>query len=209
MSVRFRTANELWVVNHISSSISIVDVAKRQVIATLDNVRGPADVAFAGAPLQAFVTCANDRTVQVFDPLTHVVITNLVIDGERPKAMAVSRPVKVYVAIFESGNGSTILSAPRVSSWIFRRPGQSKARRILTGGRILRLTRVPILRRPSTRKLPSDLVLPRVGQIVRKNRQAGGWMTTAGTGRDFVPGTKNASLSGRVAGWDLPDPTSP
>src|SRR3954464_7162106 len=38
VSVRFRTANELWVVNHISSSISIVDVAKRQVVSTLDTL---------------------------------------------------------------------------------------------------------------------------------------------------------------------------
>src|SRR5688500_914195 len=31
VTVRFRTTNELWVVNHISSSISIVDLATRRV----------------------------------------------------------------------------------------------------------------------------------------------------------------------------------
>ena len=33
VAVRFRTTNELWVINHISSSVSIVDLARRTVIA--------------------------------------------------------------------------------------------------------------------------------------------------------------------------------
>ena len=38
VSVRFRTTNEIWVVNHISSSVSIVDLAQRTVTATLDTL---------------------------------------------------------------------------------------------------------------------------------------------------------------------------
>src|SRR6185503_3528092 len=56
VSLRFRTTNELWVVNHISSSVSVVDVARRRVVATLNTLIGPADVVFAGAPLRAFVS---------------------------------------------------------------------------------------------------------------------------------------------------------
>ncbi|MEZ5301446.1 MAG: hypothetical protein R3F11_12465 [Verrucomicrobiales bacterium] len=35
VTVRFRSAGELWVVNHISVSISVVDVASRAVIRTI------------------------------------------------------------------------------------------------------------------------------------------------------------------------------
>src|SRR5262245_39079022 len=40
VTVRFRTTNELWVVNHISSSLSIVDMKRSRVIATLDTLPG-------------------------------------------------------------------------------------------------------------------------------------------------------------------------
>src|SRR5881409_3227554 len=38
VSVRFRTTNELWVVNQISASISVVDVAACHVVATVDTL---------------------------------------------------------------------------------------------------------------------------------------------------------------------------
>src|SRR5262245_57223437 len=38
VSVSFRHANEAWVVNHISDSISVVDVAALRVIATIDTL---------------------------------------------------------------------------------------------------------------------------------------------------------------------------
>src|SRR5262245_38838107 len=44
VSVRFRTAAEAWVVNHISDTISIVDVQARRVVATLQTLNTPADV---------------------------------------------------------------------------------------------------------------------------------------------------------------------
>ena len=53
VSVRFRTAGELWVVNHISDSVSVVDVAQRRVIDTLATADEPFDVAFAAN--QAFI----------------------------------------------------------------------------------------------------------------------------------------------------------
>src|SRR5262245_61447425 len=57
VSVQFRTTNELWVVNHISASVSIVDVARRRVVATLHTAAGPADLVFAGTPQRVFVSC--------------------------------------------------------------------------------------------------------------------------------------------------------
>src|SRR6185503_11799505 len=110
VSLRFRTTNEMWVANYISRSVSIVNVTRRLVVDTIETLDGPADIAFAGTPARAFVSCAKENTVQVFDAATRQAITNLVVDGERPKAMAVSPDgAKLYVAILESGNGSTIL----------------------------------------------------------------------------------------------------
>src|SRR5436190_19191773 len=50
VTARFVSSNELWVVNHISSTISIVDVAAQNVVATLETPAGPSDVVFAGIP---------------------------------------------------------------------------------------------------------------------------------------------------------------
>ena len=110
VTVRFASSNELWVVNHISSTISIVDVAARTVVATLETTAGPSDVVFAGNPRRAWVSCSRTKAVMIFDLETCTVVGNLAIQGERPRAMATSPDgAKVYVAIFESGNGTTVL----------------------------------------------------------------------------------------------------
>src|ERR1700685_4246209 len=44
VTIRFRTATEMWVVNYVSSSISIVDLPSMRVIATLCVSKEPADV---------------------------------------------------------------------------------------------------------------------------------------------------------------------
>ena len=69
VSVRFHTANEVWVVNQISDSISVVDLDGMRIVATLDTLDAPADVVFAGTPERAFVSCAGANTVQVFESL--------------------------------------------------------------------------------------------------------------------------------------------
>ena len=68
VSVRWRTANELWVVNQISDSVSVIDVNARLVTRTLDTEDEPADVVFAGIPQKAYVACSQADCVLVFDP---------------------------------------------------------------------------------------------------------------------------------------------
>ncbi|MEM9015758.1 MAG: hypothetical protein AAGC68_02005, partial [Verrucomicrobiota bacterium] len=48
VSVRFRSNSELWVVNHVSDSISIVDLTEEVVADTLQTFDEPCDVVFAG-----------------------------------------------------------------------------------------------------------------------------------------------------------------
>src|SRR5436189_2245507 len=54
VSVTPRTNDEIWVVNNLSDSVSIVSIAAGRVVATLPAKDEPADVIFAGSPQRAF-----------------------------------------------------------------------------------------------------------------------------------------------------------
>ncbi|MBI1783796.1 beta-propeller fold lactonase family protein [Candidatus Sumerlaeota bacterium] len=111
VTARWRTNSELWVVNLISDSISVVDLPTRTILDTILTSEEPQDVAFVtGSPDRAFVSCSHDNRIQIYNATTRAFIQNLTVAGEEPRALAVSPDgSKVYVAIFESGNGSTLL----------------------------------------------------------------------------------------------------
>ncbi len=213
VSVRYRTASEAWVVNHISDSISVVNVTARQVVATLRTLDTPADVIFAGSAGQAFVSCATPNTVQVFDAVTRQLVTNLVIQAERPKALAVSPDgSKVYAAIFESGNGTTVLG-PKLSGDPTRPPGTNGSGPLYSQNVVSDPTGPYGGQNPPPNKgtnfspaikPQSSVPLPTTSVIVRKN-SASRWMDdNARDWTKFVSGT-NAPQTDRVLGWDLPD----
>jgi len=109
VTVRARTNDEAWVVNHASDSISIVDLLLGHVVRTLEPGDEPTDVAFAAG--RAFVVCSQINQVKVFDlgNLDAAPIT-LEIAGEDPRAIEVGPDGKtLYVSIFESGNRTTIV----------------------------------------------------------------------------------------------------
>jgi YVTN family beta-propeller protein len=91
VSLRFRRTNEIWVVNHISDSISVVDPFGHRVEATIQTADAPEDVVFAGRPLRAFVSCSSANIIQVINPITHTEIARIPIGGERPKARPSAR----------------------------------------------------------------------------------------------------------------------
>ena len=203
VSARFASPNELWVVNHLSSTISIVDVAAQTVVATLETHAGPSDVVFAGNPRRAWVSCSRTNAVFVVDPVSRAPVANIAIDGERPRAMAASPDgTKVYVAIFESGNGTTILGRRLTALGALPQPGPVDDLHGPHGGADpppnSGTNFVPEIN-PALTNPP-----PRVSHIVRKNT-AGRWMDdNNGDWTEWISGT-NAALSGRVPGWDLPD----
>lgn len=122
VSVRVH-GGQAWVVNHISDSVSVVDLATRRVIWTLNTGDEPADVVFAGNPVRAFVSVSQLNQVLVFDPANLAAApTVLNIAGEDPRALVTDGP-RVYAAIFESGNRTTILGEPDVSSPLNPYPG--------------------------------------------------------------------------------------
>jgi len=134
VAVAARTDAEVWVVNHLSDSISIVDVAASppRVVRTLLVGDEPRDIVFAGpGGNRAFVTTAHRgqnigfspqlttagvgrADVWVFDatslgaPLGGTPITVVALVGDTPRALAASPDGStVYAAVFHSGNRTT------------------------------------------------------------------------------------------------------
>ncbi len=201
VSVRFRNDTTLWVANHVSDTVSVIDIPSRSVIAILGTADEPYDIVFAGQPQRAFVSCSQANLVQMFDPAAPLnAPVAVAIDGEDPRALAVSRDGRsVYVAIFESGNATTILAggtgAGGFPANVVRDPatpyaGQSPPPNAGSGFS-------PAL----AAGLPPP---PRSGLIVRKSGD-GRWLDV--NQRDWTPWVSGASAaaSNRVPGWDLPD----
>ncbi len=109
VTVRARTNDEAWVVNHVSDSVSIVDLLLGHVVRTLEPGDEPTDVAFAAG--KAFVVCSQINQVKVYDLANlDAAPTTLEIAGEDPRAAAVSPDGNsIYVTIFESGNRTSVI----------------------------------------------------------------------------------------------------
>jgi len=118
VSVRARSETEAWVVNHMSDTISLVDLTTLRVMRTLFTGDEPCDVVFAGAPQRAFVTVSQLNQIRVYNPVNLTLApTILNLEGEDPRALAVSPDgLSVYAAIFESGNLTTAVRQQDVSN---------------------------------------------------------------------------------------------
>jgi len=121
--------NEAWVVNELSDSVSIVDLASSppRVVRTLLVGDEPGDIVFAGPNRsRAFVTCAHRGQNAPFDPQLQTPSvgradvwvfdaagnreTIVTLFGDTPRALAVSADgSKVYASVFHSGNRTTTL----------------------------------------------------------------------------------------------------
>ena len=110
VAVQPRTRDEVWVVNQLSDSVSIVDVATRRVTATLRVVDEPSDVVFASG--KAFVSAATTDQLHVFDATTRAPLGTISLFGKDPRALATNaHGSRVYVVVQRSGNGTTVLPA--------------------------------------------------------------------------------------------------
>ena len=110
VSLRARTDDEVWVVNELSDSVSIVSVSQGVVVATLRAPDEPADLVFAGG--QAFVSCARNAQIRVFDVATRSETAVIPLQGLFPRALALSPDgSRLYAACLLSGNQTTILPA--------------------------------------------------------------------------------------------------
>jgi DNA-binding beta-propeller fold protein YncE len=141
VAVAARSADEVWVVNHVSDSVSIVDVGADppRVVRTLLVGDEPRDVVFAGLDRRrAFITTAHRgqnspvdpelgtagvgrADVWVFDAgalgtsLGGDPLAILTLFGDTPRALAASPDgAVVYAAVFQSGNRTATVPASAV-----------------------------------------------------------------------------------------------
>jgi len=107
---------EVWVVNHISDSISVVDTAARKLVATIRCGDEPTDIVFANG--RAFVSMAGGRDqVKVYDATSRAEVGQLDIFGDDPRALAVSADgSEVYLVVLESGNQTISMHLGRVKA---------------------------------------------------------------------------------------------
>ena len=117
---------ELWVSNHVSDSVSVVDVdpssaSYGNVIETIQALDGngmtqfdePVGIAFAG-PAKAYVALSSRNQIAVVDAASYQVSGFLDVRAQEPRALAVHAG-KLYVAAFESGNRSQLSACPFLS----------------------------------------------------------------------------------------------
>ncbi|MBU6378321.1 MAG: hypothetical protein KJS95_07280 [Gammaproteobacteria bacterium] len=144
VAVAERNANEVWVVNHLSDSVSVVRLdGTPRVLRTLLVGDEPRDIVFAGATRErAFVTAANRGqnrpgfssaslttpgtgradlwvfdAAQLDDSLNGKPLHVLTLPADVPRALAVSTDGRtVYAAAFMSGNRTTVLHRDALNS---------------------------------------------------------------------------------------------
>jgi DNA-binding beta-propeller fold protein YncE len=107
VAVAARNENEIWVVNHLSDSVSVVSLAGTpHVVRTLLVGDEPRDIVFAGSPARAFITTAH-RGQQRVDPS----IANVPGAGD-PQLTTAGVP-RADVWVFDPANpGATLGGTP-------------------------------------------------------------------------------------------------
>lgn len=208
VAVAARNDREVWVVNHLSDSVSIVDVAGphpfvKRSLAVCDE---PGDIVFAGpGGNRAFVTMARRgqncpiegkshtegigrALVMVFDGenpgagLGGTPIKTVTLFGDTPKALAASPDGStVYAAVFLSGNRTTSVHELTVCDGGAEAEPCKVGDKILPGGL------------PAPNENHAGAPAPEVGLIVHYDEASGQWQDPIG--RDW---------SGAVR-FDLPD----
>ncbi|HEU4928337.1 MAG TPA: hypothetical protein VFU38_00795 [Candidatus Krumholzibacteria bacterium] len=109
VTVRARSQSEVWVVNHISDDISIVDALSGRVVRTLLVGDEPTDVVFAAN--KAFVCLSQEDKIRVYDLLNlNQAPTDIPLEMSDPRSLALSPDgSRVYVCALDSGNNTTIV----------------------------------------------------------------------------------------------------
>ena len=163
VTVRARTEDEVWVVNHLSDSISVVDVPSGRIVRTLLVGDEPTDVEFAGTPVRAFVCLSQEDRIEVIDPTDpEGTRPSIPLQGSDPRSLALSPDGgSLYVSIHDSGNETTVIPFATVEA---------------LGG-------PPAPDPPLAAGLPAP---PRVALVVRHDRSS--WLDEAGGNWDAAVG---------------------
>jgi hypothetical protein len=179
VTVVARTNDEAWVANHLSDTVSIVDLTLEEPIRTLAVGDEPTDVAFASG--RAFVAVSQEDAVKVFD-LANLDAAPQVLSlpGVDIRALAVTPDQQTVFAIpMHSGNQTSVVQANVIAT---NTSGLSTTRLAALGLNDLVCAGPPppypplppgITRNPALVD-PADGV-PRVSLIVKFNEATGHW----------------------------------
>ena len=110
VNVNPQNSDELWVVNQVSNSVSVVSISRKLVTDTIAAKAEPADVVFAGN--NAFVSISRSNLVNVYSLSNHALVKSISVFGGSPRAMTVSADQSTVYAVFTiSGNQTTTIPA--------------------------------------------------------------------------------------------------
>jgi YVTN family beta-propeller protein len=212
VAVNARTNSEVWVVNHLSDSVSVVDVASNppRVVRTILVGDEPRDVVFAGpSNSRVFVTAArrgqnhpNDTVnetqveglgradVWVFDAnnlgegLSANRLALIQLFGDKPGSMGVSPDgSRVFVALVTSGNETTAIADMAVCGMNGAAGGTNFSRQEDGPCPLPRGGMAPGgVPAPNVNQVDGTMN-PRTGIITKFDRQTGAWLD--GLGRDW------------------------
>ena len=127
--------SELWVSNHVSDSVSVIDMASAsasflRVVETVQDANAsgatlfdePAGIAFKGDGSQAYVALSSRDDVAIVDTATYQVTGRVHVTAQDPRALVVAKagpgpsdPELLIVASFESGNRSQLSACEDLS----------------------------------------------------------------------------------------------
>ncbi|HET9887830.1 MAG TPA: hypothetical protein VFR10_09975, partial [bacterium] len=112
VTVRARTSSEVWVVNHLSDSISIVDLSLGSVVATLLVGDEPTDIAFAPEHHRAFICISEEDKIRVLDTDDlSLAPVDIPLSMSDPRSLALSPDGgTLYVGALDSQNQTTSVS---------------------------------------------------------------------------------------------------
>jgi DNA-binding beta-propeller fold protein YncE len=199
VAVAARSNGEVWVVNHLSDDVSIVDVGvtPARVVRTLLVGDEPRDVVFAGpGGNRAFITAAHRgqnrpgdpqlttpgvgrADVWVFDAasldttLGGTPLTIVTLFGDTPRALA-TNGTTVWAAVFESGNQTTTLNEGVVCNGGATAPACNGG--LYPGGL------------PAPNKNVENVTGPETGLVVKFDNGSGQWRDRLG--RNWSNGVK-------------------
>lgn len=209
VTVRIRSNTEAWVVNHISDTVSVVNLSTLAVTATLKVQDEPWDVVFAGpvGAQKAYVSCGQTHVVMVFDPANLATQPILIpITGEQPRSMSISPDgLTVYVAIFESGNNTTVLGGGTSGGNIsFPLQAVNHASGPYGGANPPPNSGATFNPPIAAQNTTPNPLPPKVSLIVRKN-SANQWLDDNARNWTSLVSGPLAAQSSRPIGWDLYD----
>lgn len=104
--------DEIWVANHLSDDVTIVDLDVGAAVGSIAMPDEPFDILFTPDGSRCYVTASQANQVVSIDPVSRTISKVFDIPMEEPRAMALSRNGKfLVVAVLESGNNTTIIPA--------------------------------------------------------------------------------------------------